>query len=98
MEIPHPGPASLASWWTFARRACSAVQPAVASASASCARAVPAAAWLADLLGGLEVDTARMRSNLAQLEAAGVAEAADLTASVAAAAALVERALGGEPS
>ncbi len=39
-----------------------------------------------------------MRSNLAQLEAAGVAEAADLTASVAAAAALVERALGGEPS
>ena len=56
------------------------------------------AAWLADLLGGLEVDTGRMRSNLAQLEAAGVAEAADLTASVAAAAALVERALGGEPS
>ncbi|MGN6867083.1 MAG: glycosyltransferase [Solirubrobacteraceae bacterium] len=37
MEIPHLGvPAWSASWCTFARRACCAVQPAAVSASVSC--------------------------------------------------------------
>ncbi len=50
-------------------------------------------AWLADLLGNLEVDTDRMRENLAGLAAAGVNAAADPSQQIADAAQLVDRAL-----
>jgi 3-carboxy-cis,cis-muconate cycloisomerase len=55
-----------------------------------------AAAWLADLLGGLEVDPERMRSNLQALAAAGVAAAGDPEPALAAAAELVDRVLATE--
>lgn len=55
-----------------------------------------AAAWLADLLVNLEVDTGRMRENLAVLAESGVTEAAgmgEIESQLAGAAELVDRAL-----
>ncbi len=52
-----------------------------------------AAAWLADLLGGLEVDTERMRTNLQAAATPGVAAGAAPEPALAAAAELVDRAL-----
>lgn len=52
-----------------------------------------AAAWLADLLGGLEVDAVRMRANLAGLAEAGVSAAADPERHLTGVAELVDRAL-----
>lgn len=52
-----------------------------------------ALAWLADLLEHLEVDTARMRVNLAALAASGVSAAAEPESQLADAAQLVDRAL-----
>jgi 3-carboxy-cis,cis-muconate cycloisomerase len=52
-----------------------------------------AAAWLADLLGHLEVDTERMRANLELLARAGVSEAIEPERHLAAAGELVDRAL-----
>ncbi len=52
-----------------------------------------AAAWLADLLTNLEVDTARMHENLATLAASGVDAAAAPEQDLASAAGLVDRAL-----
>jgi 3-carboxy-cis,cis-muconate cycloisomerase len=53
-----------------------------------------AAAWLAELLGGLEVDTERMRANLQAAATSGVAAAAEPELALAGAAELVDRALG----
>ena len=52
-------------------------------------------AWLADLLTNLEVDTAKMRKNLAVLAESGVtgATAAGLESQLAGAGELVDRAL-----
>ena len=55
-----------------------------------------AAAWLADLLAGLEVDTERMRANLQAPAAGGGAATADQAAALAAAVELVDRALARE--
>jgi 3-carboxy-cis,cis-muconate cycloisomerase len=52
-----------------------------------------ATAWCADLLENLEVDPDRMRENLAQLAAAGVAEAAHPEEHLAGASELIDRAL-----
>jgi 3-carboxy-cis,cis-muconate cycloisomerase len=52
-----------------------------------------AAAWLADLLENLDVDTERMRENLALLAAAGVSEAVNPEQHLAGATELVDRAL-----
>jgi 3-carboxy-cis,cis-muconate cycloisomerase len=52
-----------------------------------------AAAWAAELLGGLEVDAGRMRANLGRLAEAGVSEAADPEAHLDAAEELIDRAL-----
>ena len=52
-----------------------------------------AAAWLADLLAHLEVDTARMRANLELLARAGVSEAVEPERHCEAAGELVDRAL-----
>jgi 3-carboxy-cis,cis-muconate cycloisomerase len=52
-----------------------------------------AAAWLADLLENLQVDTGRMRENLALLAESGVSEAANPEQQLAGAAELIDRAL-----
>jgi 3-carboxy-cis,cis-muconate cycloisomerase len=52
-----------------------------------------AAAWAADLLEHLEVNTVRMRENLAGLAATGLAEAADPEQHLGAASELIDRAL-----
>lgn len=52
-----------------------------------------AAAWARDLIVHLEVDTERMRANLARLAASGVAEAAEPERHLGAAGELIERAL-----
>lgn len=52
-----------------------------------------AAAWLADLLGGLEVDTERMRANLQAAATSGAAAGAAPEPALAAAVELVDRAL-----
>jgi 3-carboxy-cis,cis-muconate cycloisomerase len=52
-----------------------------------------AAAWLAELLGGLQVDAERMRANLDAAAAAGLAAAAEPEPALAAAAELIERVL-----
>jgi 3-carboxy-cis,cis-muconate cycloisomerase len=52
-----------------------------------------AVAWLADLLENLQVDTGRMRANLAMLAEAGVDDAANPEQHLAGAAELIDRAL-----
>ena len=56
-----------------------------------------AAAWLADLLEHLEVDTQRMRANLELLARAGVSGAAEPERHLAGAGELVDRALAEVP-
>jgi adenylosuccinate lyase len=52
-----------------------------------------AAAWAADMLENLEVDTVRMRENLARLADAGVADAVHPEQHLGAASELIDRAL-----